>query len=417
MSGGFWSGKRVLVTGAGGFVGPYLADHLLRSGAGVVGQIRRRSDGQRPRSLVNKGIVDEVEIIEADLNDIYSMASLMDRAKPDVIFHLAAQSFVHHSFAQPIETVMVNSLGTESLLEVVRLKGLDPLIVFAGSSEQYGLVFASDADYERARKRYGAIYPEPGRFPELPIKESNPLRPMSPYAVSKTHGELLMRNYNQAYGVRTIVSRAFNHEGAGRGQMFVTSAIARQVIQLKFGEVDRILIGNVNAFRDWSHVRDVVRGYCLLAERGTPGEVYNQGSMQTNSVLSFILLSLEGAGWEVRSVRASNGDKEVPGPTATDVGEFWGTAFEKTLADRMLLENKLEYVQQDEAIVVDTDRGDVLIELDPSRFRRAEVPILLCDPSRIRELGLKSQYRLRDIIQDQLNFYLSDEERRVKLLG
>ena len=416
MSDNFWSGKRVLITGAGGFVGPYLADHLLRNGANVSGQIRRRSDGRRPRPLVDKRIIDEIEVIEAELNDIYSMASLMDRAKPDVIFHLAAQSFVHYSFVQPIETTMVNSMGTESLLEVVRLKNLDPLIVFAGSSEEYGLVFASEADYARAKERYGAIYPEPTRIPELPISEGNPLRPMSPYAVSKVHGELLMRNYHQAYGLKTIVSRAFNHEGAGRGQMFVTSAVTRQVVQLKFGETNKIVIGNVNAFRDWSHVQDVVRGYCLLAEKGTPGEVYNQGSMKSNSVLSFILLSLEKSGWEVRSVRTAKGDKEVSEPTAVDDREFFGVSFETTRVDRMLLENKSEYAQEDDGVVVDTDQGDVTIQFDPSRFRKAEVPILLSDPSRIRALGFEARYGLQDIIQDQLNYYLNDEERRVELL-
>jgi GDPmannose 4,6-dehydratase len=102
-------------------------------------------------------------------------------------------------------------------------------------------------------------FPTSERIPELPIREDNFLRPMSPYAVSKLHGEYLMRNYHSSYGLKTIVSKGFNTEGAGRGIMFVTSAIACQVMKPKFGESDKIVAGNVNAFRDWGHIADIVR--------------------------------------------------------------------------------------------------------------------------------------------------------------
>jgi GDPmannose 4,6-dehydratase len=98
------------------------------------------------------------------------------------------------------------------------------------------------------------------RIPELPINEKNPLRPMSPYAVSKVHGDFLMRNYYHAYGLKTIVSRAFNHEGAGRCHEFITSTIVRRCVSLKFGELDEITIGNVNVFRDWGLIEDIVDG-------------------------------------------------------------------------------------------------------------------------------------------------------------
>jgi GDPmannose 4,6-dehydratase len=357
-------------------------------------------------------LVDRLQVVEADLNDIYSLASVMDSCKPEVVFHLASQSFVAQSFTHPIETLMVNTMGTESLLEVVRVKGIEPIIVFAGSSEEYGLVFASQADYDEAKRRYGVIYPEPTRIPELPITEENPLRPVSPYAVSKVHGELLMRNYHQAYGLHTVVSRGFNHEGAGRGQMFVTSEITRQVMKLKLGESNRIVIGNVNAFRDWSHVKDIVRGYCLLAEKGVPGDVYNQGSMRTNSVLTYILLSLEEAGWRVRRILTPKSGKEVREPTQRDTEPFFGVSFEKTKVDRLLLERKLELALDDRGVVVDTDRGEITIEFDANRYRRAEVPVLLCDASKIRTIGFTVRHPLESIIQDQLNYYLSGERRK-----
>ncbi len=111
--------------------------------------------------------------------------------------------------------------------------------------------------------------------------------------------------------MRTVVSRAFNHEGAGRGIMFVTSTITNQIMKLKFGEADRIQIGDVGSFRDWSHVMDIVEGYCLLAEKGRDGDVYNQGSSRTNSVLSYILLGLENAGFGVSKIETLKGDKVV----------------------------------------------------------------------------------------------------------
>jgi len=146
--------------------------------------------------------------------------------------------------------MQINCIGTLNLLETVRIKDSDAVIVFAGSSEEYGLVISSEKQYERIKASGRTVFPEPEKIPELPIKETNPLRPMSPYAVSKVYGDHLFRNYYHSYGLKTIVSRAFNHEGAGRGKMFVTSNIALQVMKLKFGETDKIKIGNVNAFRD-----------------------------------------------------------------------------------------------------------------------------------------------------------------------
>ena len=180
----------------------------------------------------------------------------------------------------------------ENLLEAVRVKDVDPVVVFAGSSEEYGLVLSSEEQYKKAIEKYGTIFPAPERMPEVPTTETNPLRPMSPYAVSKVYGDYLMRNYWYSYGIRTVISRAFNHEGAGRGNMFVTSVATSQVMRMKFGELDSITIGNVNAFRDWSHVDDIIEGYLILAEKGNYGVVYNQGSMRTNSVMSYLLMSL-----------------------------------------------------------------------------------------------------------------------------
>lgn len=212
---------KVLITGITGFVGPYLAKSLLNHGYEVYGLVRRRAEGISYTRLKEARILDQVKLIEGDLTDLTSLLIALDKAEPDIIFHLGAQSFIPRSFKNSLETFLVNSLGTQNILEAVRLKDMDSKIVFAGSSEEYGLQISSQKHYEWSTQRYGRIIPEPSRIPELPIDENNPLRPLSPYAVSKVHGDYLMRNYWISYGLKTVVSRAFNHEGAGRGPYFV----------------------------------------------------------------------------------------------------------------------------------------------------------------------------------------------------
>lgn len=401
-----WQDKNVLITGVGGFVGPYLAEDLLKRQANVFGLTRKRADGTKPKNLIEMGIADNIRLIEGDLTDITSLANALDESQPEVIFHLAAQSYVVRSFQNPMETQQINCIGTANLLEAIRIKDIDPIIVFAGSSEEYGLVIFSKKQYQREKEKYSVIFPEPREIPEIPIKETNPLRPMSPYAVSKVYGDYLMRNYNQSYGSKTIVSRAFNHEGAGRGLMFVTSVITDQVMKLKFKEIDKITIGNVNAFRDWSHVKDIVRGYILLAEKGKYGDVYNQGSMRTNSVLTYILLALEEAGWQIEKIETLNNKKIVKEPTKIDNSKMFGVKFKKTKIDKMLLNREIRYTKKDKGITIHTSQGKIQIKFDKKRFRPAEVPILISDTKKVQKLGFKTKKSLKDIIRDQLNYFL-----------
>jgi len=398
--------KNVLITGISGFVGSHMAKHLLSEGANVFGLVRRRADGTTPQNIRYLGIEEETRLLEGDVRDISSIAAALDQAKPDIIFHFAAQSFIPRSFSCPGETMEINCLGTSNLLEAIRSKELDSVVVFAGSSEEYGLVIFSDSQYQQIKSKYGTIFPEPSHIPELPITETSPLRPMSPYAVSKVYADYLMRNYHTCFGLKTIVSRGFNTEGAGRGKMFVTSAITHQVMQLKRGEIDRVLIGNVNAFRDWSHINDILKGYCLLAERGKYGEVYNQGSQRTNSVLSYLLLSLECAGYVVYRIETNDGNKVVEKLNEADSSEMFGLQFEKTRVDKLMLDGKLEFQPSDIGIIATTDKGKITIEFDKERFRPADVPILLTRTTKIQELGFKVQRSLRDIINDQLNYFL-----------
>lgn len=405
-------GKNILITGVSGFVGSYLAKHLIEKGANVYGLVRWRTVYNPIKNLADKGIYNEVRLIDGDLTDICSLAHALDVSKPDIVFHLGAQSYIPRSIINPIETMETNVIGTQNLLESIRMKALDPKIIYAGSSEEYGLVIWSNRQYQQVKEKYKVLFPEPEEIPEVPIKETNPLRPMSPYAVSKVACDYLMRNYHASYGMKTIVSRGFNTEGAGRGSMFVTSEITKQVMMLKLNEKNKIEIGNVNVFRDWSHVLDIVTGYTLLAEKGGYGDVYNQGSSRTNSVLSYILLALENTGWEIEKIETIKKNKSVINPTEKVDSEIFGARFERTKLDQLLLENELEYSLEDKGLIVYSDKGSIPIEFDPPRFRPAEVPLLLSDTSKISKLNFKVSHTLEDIIKDQLNFYLKQENRQ-----
>jgi GDP-4-dehydro-6-deoxy-D-mannose reductase len=263
---------RVLITGITGMAGSHLADYCLTlPDVQVFGIKRWRSRTENIEHLEGK-----LQILEGDIADATSMRRVMEEVRPDRIFHLAAQSFVPTSWNAPAETMSINVLGEVNLLEAVRGARLDPLIHIAGSSEEYGQVLPD----------------------EIPIKETNPLRPLSPYAVSKVAQEMLALQYWHSYGMRTIVTRAFNHEGPRRGDVFVTSSFAKQVAEVELGKrPPTILVGDLSPQRDWTDVRDVVRAYWLALEKGKPGEVYNIGSGRCRTVKEMLdtLLSFSSA--------------------------------------------------------------------------------------------------------------------------
>jgi GDPmannose 4,6-dehydratase len=405
--------SRVLVTGSSGFVGPYLITRLLELGANVYGIDRRKARSGDLLKRLGEYPQDKLRLVSADMIDISSIANAVDKSQPDYVIHLAAQSFVPESFINPLTTVTMNTLGTANLLEAIRMKRFDPRVVFAGSSEEYGLVAFSEKQWASILERHGSVFPSPVAIPEVPIRETNPLRPMSPYAVSKVAGEYLMRNYCHTYGVKTVVSRAFNHEGAGRGDNFVTSVITRQVVQTAYKEVDSIHIGDVTSFRDWSHVSDIVDGYLLLATRGAPGEVYNQGSQRANSVLSYILLSLENVGFKPVSMRTLDGGISVDNPGQLESAEYFGLDMPLTQADKMLLNEEIAIGLENRGLLIKTTKGNVQVLFDPERFRPSEVPILLSETSKIRSIGFQPVHSVNDIISDQINYYMNRDRRSV----
>lgn len=251
---------RILITGITGMVGSHLAEYVLQQQPGVAvhGLVRWRS----PRDAI-AGILDRVILHEGDLRDLNSLVRVLGRVRPERIFHLAAQSYVTFSFDVPAETLATNIIGTTNLLDAVRLSGLDPLIHICSSSEVYGQVTAD----------------------EVPITEANPLRPASPYAVSKVGEDMIALQYFLSYGLRTIRTRMFTHTGPRRGAVFAESAFARQIAEIEAGLRDNPMkVGNLASIRTFADVRDAVRAYWLLLEKCRPGEVYNIGGRRTLTI-------------------------------------------------------------------------------------------------------------------------------------
>jgi len=239
---------RVLVTGVTGFAGSHLAELCLARGAEVWGVKRWRSD----TSNIDH-VLDKIHLVDADLTDPAAVRYALESSKPDLVFHLAAQSYVPASFIQPRETFHTNISSTLNLLHGLREKLCGRLLV-TGTSEEYGLV-----------------HPE-----ETPIKETNQLRPLSPYGVSKVACDLMAYQYHKSYGLDVVRTRAFNHEGPRRGHVFVTSAFVRQAVMIERGLQKHVIkVGNLDPVRDFTDVRDTVAGYWDVAERGRAGEVYN----------------------------------------------------------------------------------------------------------------------------------------------
>jgi len=239
----------VLITGISGFVGSYLAELLLEKGIDVHGSIRWRS---KRDNIAHLG--DKIHLHECDIRDASSIRKTIFESKPRYIFHLAAQSFVYTSWAAPGETLMTNIQGQLNVLETMRDIEWDCRCLVIGSSEEYGKV----------------------REDELPITEENPLRPMSPYGVSKVTQDLLAYQYHESFGIDLVRTRAFNHTGPRRGEVFVASNFARQIAEIEARKREPlIMVGNLEAQRDFSDVRDVVKAYLLAIEKCESGEVYN----------------------------------------------------------------------------------------------------------------------------------------------
>jgi len=251
---------KVLITGITGMVGSHLAEFILVNHplVEVHGLIRWRSPLDNIKNIYSK-----ITLHQAELRDLHSLILLLQKIKPEKIFHLAAQSYVTTSFDAPADTLHTNIIGTTNLLDAVRIAGIDPEIHICSSSEVYGQVTED----------------------EIPIKEINSFRPASPYAVSKVGEDMIALQYFLTYGMKTIRTRMFTHTGSRRGDVFAESAFAKQIAEIEVGiRKNPMKVGNLSSVRTFADVRDAVKAYWLLLEKCLPGEVYNIGGTKTMTV-------------------------------------------------------------------------------------------------------------------------------------
>jgi GDP-4-dehydro-6-deoxy-D-mannose reductase len=244
---------RVLITGATGPVGSSLAEYLLTQPDVEVAVFKRWRSDARALARVQHAIT----FYEGDIEDAYAVSDAVTQAMPDYVFHLAAQSYPSASWGAPVATMRANVEGTVHLLEAVRRHAPQAKVHIAGSSAQYGVV-APDA---------------------IPISESHPMRPASPYGISKVAQELLGLQYFDSYGVHTVVTRSFNHVGPRQGDRTAIQTFCRQLALIEAGRQDPVLwVGNLEPRRDYTHVDDVARALWALIQAAPGGTVYNMCS-------------------------------------------------------------------------------------------------------------------------------------------
>jgi GDP-4-dehydro-6-deoxy-D-mannose reductase len=266
----YWREKRVLITGISGFAGSHLAEQLFDLGCEVHGTIRRHAVPMHENIEHLRG---KIILHEADITSAERILSIFENLQPNAVFHLAAESFVPTSFREPVRVAHNNIVGTIKIFEAARRFDSElESIQVACSSEQYGLV-------------------DPNEVPVVEDLKRNPFRPRSIYGITKCATEQIAWLYHSAYGVPSIITRGFNHEGPRRGIQFVTSVVHRQIVEILNDKIDKIVIGNPNAIRDFTHVKDTVNAYILVSEQKKYGVPFNVCSGKGITIADYVKLA------------------------------------------------------------------------------------------------------------------------------
>ena len=308
--------KRALIIGVAGFVGSYLIDHIQKHCVWSIVVTKMPQE-----TMACPG----VDICDLDILAPEAIERLLEEQRPDYIFHLAAQSSVAVSWKNPGLTVDVNVKGSLNVLDAVRKLDYKPRVLLIGSGEEYGHV----------------------RENEVPVREDNVLRPGNIYAATKACQNMIGAIYAQAYGMDVMMVRAFNHVGPNQSPIFVVADFCKQTAEIEAGLKEPVIkVGNLSARRDFSDVRDVVRAYVELMEKGKAGETYNVGS---------------GNAVEIRKI-----------------------------LDMILCRSKKE----------------IQVEVEPSRMRPVDVPVIEADISKLKACtGWKQKITLEETIQDTLEYW------------
>jgi len=309
---------RALITGIRGQDGAYLAKLLLEKGYEVYGADRRSGDSSNWR-LKELGIEKEIRFVYMDLLEITNILRVLELIKPDEIYNLAAQSFVGTSFEQPILTSEVNAIGVLRILEAIRTVKPDVKFYQASTSEMFG------------------------KIQEVPQTEKTPFYPRSPYGVAKLFGHWITVNYREAFNIFACSGILFNHESPLRGTEFVTRKITYTLANIKYGYMDKLVLGNLEAKRDWGYAPEYVKGMWLMLQQEEPDD-YVLATGETHSVREFVEKAAEVAGF----------DLEWEGEGINTKG-------------------------------IDRKSGKVIVEVSPEFYRPAEVDLLVGNPQKAKE--------------------------------
>ena len=301
---------KVLITGSEGFVGKYLRAELEAHGYEVTGL----------------DLAPGEKTVAVNLLEPEAVETLLKELQPEVIFHLAGQANVGLSWQKPAMTMEINIVAPVNLMEAARKHCPGCTMVMVGSSDEYGNLR------------------EKGRL----VSEETPCQPVTPYAISKIAQEQTAKAYAKAYGMRICMTRSFNHGGAGQKPGFMIPDFASGVVKVERGQAEAVSVGNLASRRDFTHVKDIVRAYRLIAEKGKPGEVYNVGS---------------GTAWSAQEV-----------------------------LDRL----------------IGMAKCPVAVKQDPARMRPSDTPVICCDHSKLtKDTGWEPERTLDEILRDTLEWYRS----------
>lgn len=349
--------KKALITGITGQDGSYLTELLLNKGYEVHGVIRRSSSfntGRIDHLYNNPDIANKSLFLHfGDLIDASSLNRLLEKIEPDEIYNLAAQSHVKVSFDVPDYTAQVDALGTLRFLDAIRETGLRQVRFYqASSSELYGKVR------------------------ETPQSETTPFYPRSPYAVAKLYGYWIIINYREAYNIFASNGILFNHESPRRGKTFVTKKITREAARIVLGESRKLVLGNLEAKRDWGYAPEYCEGMWQILQHEIADD-FVLATGETHSVREFVEKTFRHLGIEIDWQGEGVSEKGVVKSINTDL------LFDKT-------NSKDIFVKE----------NDVVVEVSPSYFRPTEVDLLIGDPTKAeRELGWKAKIKFEELIR------------------
>ncbi|MEK6816321.1 MAG: GDP-mannose 4,6-dehydratase [Nanoarchaeota archaeon] len=262
--------KNALITGVTGQDGSYLAEFLLSKGYNVYGMVRRNSTNPMERI---KHIQNDINIVEGDLLDQLSLIRALQKSKPHEVYNLAAMSFVPTSWDQPLLTGKFTGLGVTQMLEAIRATQTSTRFYQASSSEMFGKV------------------------QEVPQSEKTPFYPRSPYGVAKLYGHWITVNYRESYNLFNVSGILFNHESPRRGLEFVTRKITNAVARIKLGKQNELVLGNMDAKRDWGYALDYVEAMWLMLQQDVPDD-YVIATGETHTVREFVEAAFNAAGIE-----------------------------------------------------------------------------------------------------------------------